>query len=47
MKRRVGIHINDAVARALTEALSAWITDQNAVDRIVASVVSKAKPKPK
>ena len=45
MKRRVGIHINDAVARALTEALGAWIADDAAVRRIVASVVSKAKPK--
>jgi hypothetical protein len=46
MKRRVGNHINDAVARALTEALGAWIADDAAVRRIVASVlVSKAKPK--
>ena len=46
MKRRAGIHINDAIARALTEALSAWITDENAIRRIV-TAVSQAKPKPK
>jgi hypothetical protein len=46
MKRRVGIP-DEAVARALAQALAAWITDQNAVRRIVASVMSKAKPKPK
>jgi hypothetical protein len=38
-----GRRVNEALALALTEALAAWITDQNAIHRIVASVVSKAK----
>jgi hypothetical protein len=42
-----GRRVNDALARALTEALSAFIADDTAVRRVVASVMSKAKPKPK
>jgi hypothetical protein len=41
-----GRRVNEAVALVLAQALAAWIADDDAVDRIVSSVV-KAKPKPK